>query len=397
MLSDTPVRGDEWMIQALTPVSVLVTAVVGVRVSLRISRHAGLWLDDWLILTSLVFTWGMYAISVLMVKYGGLGTPFKDNTATDPSKVWLKNILKLLYTCQIVYPTAIMTAKFSILSLYWRLFPTRFMKRGCIVLAILTAMWWIAGVLVDIFQCSPVSKAFSPAMSPNGCINQNAYCMGMIIPNILMDMVILCLPTFEVSKLHLPRSQRFALAGVFLLGAAVTSASGIRMHYHLKLVESGEGNFDFTLGLFKPQLWLTLEPDMAVICACLPVMRPLITMILASPLYRSIASHLTVGRTSISSKGTGAGTSASSSSSSSHRAMHSKQAALNTIGGSSVPSSKGVQGHHVREKSRGSGTTKYTMSSFESLEYLRDEDVEVGRLVPPDGRGCLTFDAAQTP
>ncbi|KAK7722338.1 hypothetical protein SLS64_000875 [Diaporthe eres] len=339
MLSDTPVRGDEWMIQALTPVSVLVTAVVGVRVSLRISRHAGLWLDDWLILTSLVFTWGMYAISVLMVKYGGLGTPFKDNTATDPSKVWLKNILK----------------------------------------------------------CSPVSKAFSPAMSPNGCINQNAYCMGMIIPNILMDMVILCLPTFEVSKLHLPRSQRFALAGVFLLGAAVTSASGIRMHYHLKLVESGEGNFDFTLGLFKPQLWLTLEPDMAVICACLPVMRPLITMILASPLYRSIASHLTVGRTSISSKGTGAGTSASSSSSSSHRAMHSKQAALNTIGGSSVPSSKGVQGHHVREKSRGSGTTKYTMSSFESLEYLRDEDVEVGRLVPPDGRGCLTFDAAQTP
>lgn len=52
------------------------------------------------------------------------------------------------------------------------------MKRGCIVLAILTALWWIAGVLVDIFQCSPVSKAFSPAMSPNGCINQNAYCMG---------------------------------------------------------------------------------------------------------------------------------------------------------------------------------------------------------------------------
>ncbi|KAI7773125.1 hypothetical protein LA080_011770 [Diaporthe eres] len=336
MLSDTPVRDDERMIQALTPVSVLVTAVVGVRVSLRVSRHAGLWLDDWLILTSLVFTWGMYAISVLMVKYGGLGTPFRDNTATDPSMVWLKNILK-----------------------------------------------WIAGVLVDIFQCSPVSKAFSPAMSPNGCIDQNAYCMGMIIPNILMDMVILCLPTFEVSKLHLPRSQRFALAGVFLLGAAVTSASGIRMHYHLKLVESGEGNFDFTLGLFKPQLWLTLEPDMAVICACLPVMRPLITMILASPFYRSIASHLTVGRSSISSKGTGAGTSGgSSSSSSSHRAMHSKQAALNTIGGSSMAGSKGAQGHHVREKSRGSGTTKYTMSSFESLEYLRDEDVEVGRLVP---------------
>lgn len=95
MLSDTPVRGDEWMIQALTPVSVLVTAVVGVRVSLRISRHAGLWLDDWLILASLVFSWGMYAISILLVKTGGLGTPFKENMATDPSMAWLVNTLKV--------------------------------------------------------------------------------------------------------------------------------------------------------------------------------------------------------------------------------------------------------------------------------------------------------------
>lgn len=39
---------------------------------------------------------------------------------------------------------------------------------------------------------------------------------------------------------------------MFLLGAAVTSASGIRMHYHLKLVESGEGNFDFTREFFLP-------------------------------------------------------------------------------------------------------------------------------------------------
>lgn len=133
-----------------------------------------------------------------------------------------------------------------------------------------------------------------------------------------------------------------------------------------------------TVGLFKPQLWLTLEPDMAIICACLPVLRPLITMVLSSPLYRSIASHLTVGRNSISGKSTGSGAS-------SHVGTGpGKHAALNTIGGSAVPSSTG-RGHHVREKSRGSGTTKFTMSSFESLEYLGYEDTEAGRLVP-DGR-----------
>lgn len=95
MLANSPVQGDEWMIQVLTPVSVLVTAVVGVRISLRISRHAGLWLDDWLILASLALAWGMYAISVLMVQFGGLGTPFKENMATDPSMVWLGNTLEV--------------------------------------------------------------------------------------------------------------------------------------------------------------------------------------------------------------------------------------------------------------------------------------------------------------
>lgn len=77
------------------PVAVLVTAVVGVRISLRISRHAGLWMDDWFILASLVMAWGMYAISILMVKTGGLETPFRDNMATGPSMVWLEHTLKV--------------------------------------------------------------------------------------------------------------------------------------------------------------------------------------------------------------------------------------------------------------------------------------------------------------
>lgn len=36
---------------------------------------------------------------------------------------------------------------------------------------------------------------------------------------------------------------------VFLLGAFVTSASGVRLYYHLQIVESGPGSFDFTCKL----------------------------------------------------------------------------------------------------------------------------------------------------
>jgi hypothetical protein len=149
-----------------------------------------------------------------------------------------------------IYPFTILTSKLSILALYWRLFPTSFMKRGCIVLAVLTSMWCTAGVLVDIFQCTPVGRAFNASPGPGDaghCISQAGYCLGMIIPNILIDIMILSLPTFEVAKLHLPRSQRVALGSVFLLGAGVTAASGVRMYYHLELVEAGaRGELDLT-------------------------------------------------------------------------------------------------------------------------------------------------------
>ncbi|POS73666.1 hypothetical protein DHEL01_v207940 [Diaporthe helianthi] len=421
MSSESRVRGDPWLIQVLTPVTVLVTAVVGVRFSLRYFRHTGFWLDDWFILALLILVWGMYTVSVLSVEIGVTGTPFKVNQEADQSMVWLGNLLKLLYAGQIIYASTILTAKLSILALYWRLFPTAFMKRGCVVLAALTAMWAIAGVLVDIFQCTPVSKTFDTSMKVDGdCISQTGYCLGMIIPNILIDIMILSLPTFEVAKLHLPRSQRIALGSVFLLGTGVCAASGVRMYYHLELVRAGiNGDLDFTgafylktspapnptpppffllerarglpkttqenpvlttsapsaalpVSMFQPQLWMTLEPDMAIICACLPVMRPLVTMVLASPLYRSLASYISTGVTGLSS---------------SAKNNSKRGAASNTIGGGSSMAAHreaGVRSDNQASTFRASG---YALSSFDSLEYLRDEDVEAGWLARESTRG----------
>lgn len=94
-MSSSHARGDPWLIQVLTPVSVLATAVVGVRFSLRVTRRAGFWLDDWFILASLAFAWGMFAISVLSVEIGGIGTPYRVNMDVDPSKAWLGHLYKV--------------------------------------------------------------------------------------------------------------------------------------------------------------------------------------------------------------------------------------------------------------------------------------------------------------
>lgn len=106
---------------------------------------------------------------------------------------------------------------------------------------------------------------------------------------------------------------------------------------------------------------MALEPDMAIICACLPIMRPLVTMLLATPLYRSIASYFAKG----------IGTS---------NAKNSKSTASNTIGGSSgAPSSAARREGRSDNRSSTFRPSGYALSSFDSLEYLRDEDVEAGR------------------
>lgn len=113
------------------------------------------------------------------------------------------------------------------------------MRLSCYVVAGILTAWWLAVLLVTIFQCNPVQKAWSPYMTTGYCIDSIRFYKAMIIPNIITDIIIFCLPVYEVKKLHLPRGQRVGLASVFLLGAFAIVASAIRLWYNNKLAADG--------------------------------------------------------------------------------------------------------------------------------------------------------------
>lgn len=131
-----------------------------------------------------------------------------------------------------------------------RLFPTRFMRWSCYAVAGILTAWWLAVLLVTIFQCQPVEKAFDPYMTTGYCIDSIRFYKAMIIPNIITDIIIFCLPVYEVRKLHLPRGQRVGLASVFLLGAFAIIASAIRLWYNNKL--AADGTADLTREYHAP-------------------------------------------------------------------------------------------------------------------------------------------------
>ncbi len=94
------------------------------------------------------------------------------------------------------------------------------------------------------------------------------------------------------------------------------------------------------VALFDPILWTLLEPDMAIICACLPVLRPFLTALLNSRFLAPARDYFT------------------SSGGSRPRPVNT----IETIGGSSLPVAMG-------RENKGTG-----VSGSSSFERLKDEE-----------------------
>ena len=110
-----------------------------------------------------------------------------------------------------------MTIKLSILAFYQRIFAIpRFLlitrTVGTVVIA-----WWLALSMVAIFSCRPVHGFWDRKIEPK-CINTEAFFIGNALPNILTDIVILCLPIRMVWQLQTSLGEKVALTATFLLG-----------------------------------------------------------------------------------------------------------------------------------------------------------------------------------
>jgi len=144
-----------------------------------------------------------------------------------------------MFAGELLFFTCLALIKWSVLAMYYRIFPTRFMKLGYAVLGAMTAAWWIAVMLVTIFQCLPVHKYWD-LETPGKCVNANVFYISTNgVPNIIMDAMILCLPIYEVYKLHVSRKLKIAIGANFLVGSLVIIASIIKLKVMVDLYHLG--------------------------------------------------------------------------------------------------------------------------------------------------------------
>lgn len=87
------------------------------------------------------------------------------------------------------------------------------------VLGYLCLLWFVVAVLAEILQCSPVLAAFHlSSITPDQCIDLQAYRWGCAITNLVLDAVVVTLPMPVIWSLQLDQRQKIILTTVFLFG-----------------------------------------------------------------------------------------------------------------------------------------------------------------------------------
>ncbi|KAF2268077.1 hypothetical protein CC78DRAFT_36125 [Lojkania enalia] len=183
----------------------------------------------------------------------------------------IPNFMKSSVGCMILYGLCLPPVKFSILCLYHRIFPAKDIKYAGIAIAFVVGGTCIAATLAFGFQCIPLDSLWT---SPDGkgkrCIDISTLAMTSGIINILTDVAILVLPIRPLMKLKAPIMVRAGLLGTFLLGGCVCIFSIVRT------IMVKQASFDDPTWNNAPgATWSVIENHVAIVCACLPVLKPL--------------------------------------------------------------------------------------------------------------------------
>ncbi|KAJ4190648.1 hypothetical protein NW759_016713 [Fusarium solani] len=239
-------------------------------------------LDDYLIIAAVLGSVAVLTATVHQVKYG-LGD------AVDLSVI--HNFLQALLATVIAYSFTQLSLKFSILLQCKRIFSSTSAQHLFTCLIIWLSIYGLFCLLSSIITCWPVAKYWDDTI-PGGCINRSTLHYVLAGFNIVNDITLLVAPLPFLAHLHIARKAKLVLIGVFGCGGFACIVAIIRLH-SLYVNNSAPLEQQPIKGV-DIALWSGLEINVAIICACVPALKPL--FVRAFP--RLISSFISSTKTS---------------------------------------------------------------------------------------------------
>ena len=85
-------------------------------------------------------------------------------------------------------------------------------------MGVVVILWWFGNFFADLLICIPVEYSWNQKIGGAHCGSHRLLYMITPIPWIVTDLTILILPIPMAWSLQMPRKQKIAITGVFLLG-----------------------------------------------------------------------------------------------------------------------------------------------------------------------------------
>jgi len=252
----------------------IVTFIVILRLYLRIGVRKRVGMDDAFLALSYIFAVGLTTVVILAnEKYGW------DRHIYDIPASKFTSTLKLAMSATVLFTCAASFTRISLFCFYYRLVAdsgTRWFKWLVHVNVAYTVSTFFAINYVLIFTCRPISNYWNLSVPEDTCMNLGLATFVNGVINCVADVAATITPLPLIWGLNMPRRERIAVCVLFGLGIIVSIAGAVRTTFVYKsLIQS----YDQTWYAYPLWISAAIEIDLGVICASVPVLRPLLSRI----------------------------------------------------------------------------------------------------------------------
>ena len=180
---------------------------------------------------------------------------------------------------------SIFCIKISVLTFYRRLFfITKWYQHASLALMIFTGAWLISTIVAFGLSAQPFD-AYWNIFKPAKRFNFPLFYLLIGVIDTIIDVLIVALPVRVAFHLHLPLRAKIGVAGIFGLGAFVVGTNITRLilvygtgpwtgqskfPYHSQMLD-----LTSPVNLLEDERWQNVHTMVGIVCACLPVYKPL--------------------------------------------------------------------------------------------------------------------------
>ncbi|KAF2204466.1 hypothetical protein GQ43DRAFT_446691 [Delitschia confertaspora ATCC 74209] len=269
MVKSVPIENSGQVgILVASSVSIFIAALsVGLRLlAKRISSRFDY--SDYCIIAALVWNCALHACCMLLVTHGGFGfhtqeiyTRFGPDTAT----FFFKGIMAFA----LLWNATVCFSKLSVLLMYTALIPVRSMVVWARRIGALVILWNLGDIIGGFLICRPLARNWNFTIKGT-CGSQPNYYFAMGIINIITDVFIIVLPIPYLYRLHLSMRKKMIAMALLSIGI-MTWVITIYRQTTLPGLDFTDMTYDGVLAT----LLSGLEPAVAIVLACIPLLRPL--------------------------------------------------------------------------------------------------------------------------